>query len=113
MAAVTEMTSREILDSRGNLTAEVDMRCEDGAFSAAVRSRRAFLLRKLPSQKPKSPPETARTGYLRKQPSREDATSQPNRSPRNGLIAAARDKKKLLSNLPTSSSYDRKQDPQA
>ena len=36
MAAVTEINAREILDSRGNPTIEVDMPCEDGAFGRAM-----------------------------------------------------------------------------
>ena len=35
-----------------------------GAFRAVVRSRQAFLFRSQPLRKAKSPPETARTGYL-------------------------------------------------
>lgn len=36
MAAVTEIKAREILDSRGNPTIEVDVLCEDGAFGRAM-----------------------------------------------------------------------------
>lgn len=36
MAAVTEIKAREILDSRGNPTIEVDLLCEDGAFGRAM-----------------------------------------------------------------------------
>ena len=36
MAAVTEIKAREILDSRGNPTIEVDVRCEDGSFGRAM-----------------------------------------------------------------------------
>ena len=36
MSAVTEINAREILDSRGNPTIEVDVLCEDGAFGRAM-----------------------------------------------------------------------------
>jgi len=36
MSAVTEIKAREILDSRGNPTIEVDALCEDGAFGRAM-----------------------------------------------------------------------------
>jgi enolase len=36
MSAITDLTAREILDSRGNPTVEVDVRLEDGAFGRAA-----------------------------------------------------------------------------
>ena len=36
MTAITDITGREILDSRGNPTVEVDVRLEDGAFGRAA-----------------------------------------------------------------------------
>lgn len=51
MAAITDLHAREILDSRGNPTVEVDMQLEDGTFAVSrctvrrihrhVRSHRA------------------------------------------------------------------------
>src|ERR1700740_9391 len=39
MTAILDITGREILDSRGNPTVEVDVRLEDGSFGgAAVRA---------------------------------------------------------------------------
>ena len=35
MSAIIDITGREILDSRGNPTVEVDVRLEDGAFGRA------------------------------------------------------------------------------
>ena len=36
MSVVSEIKAREILDSRGNPTVEVDVRCEDGSFGRAM-----------------------------------------------------------------------------
>ena len=36
MTAILDITAREILDSRGNPTVEVDVRLEDGAFGRAA-----------------------------------------------------------------------------
>ena len=36
MTAIIDITAREILDSRGNPTIEVDVRLEDGAFGRAA-----------------------------------------------------------------------------
>ena len=36
MAAITDLHAREILDSRGNPTVEVDMTLEDGTFARAA-----------------------------------------------------------------------------
>ena len=36
MAAITDLHAREILDSRGNPTVEVDMQLEDGTFARAA-----------------------------------------------------------------------------
>src|SRR5438067_12358289 len=36
MTAIVDITAREILDSRGNPTVEVDVRLEDGAFGRAA-----------------------------------------------------------------------------
>src|SRR5271167_3345673 len=36
MTAIIDITGREILDSRGNPTVEVDVRLEDGAFGRAA-----------------------------------------------------------------------------
>src|SRR5215212_2930161 len=36
MTAITDITAREILDSRGNPTVEVDMLLEDGSFGRAA-----------------------------------------------------------------------------
>ena len=36
MTAIIDVTAREILDSRGNPTVEVDVRLEDGAFGRAA-----------------------------------------------------------------------------
>jgi enolase len=36
MTAIVDITGREILDSRGNPTVEVDVRLEDGSFGRAA-----------------------------------------------------------------------------
>ncbi|HVY56159.1 MAG TPA: phosphopyruvate hydratase, partial [Thermodesulfobacteriota bacterium] len=36
MSAITSIKAREILDSRGNPTIEVDVYCEDGSFGRAA-----------------------------------------------------------------------------
>ena len=36
MTAILDITGREILDSRGNPTVEVDVRLEDGSFGRAA-----------------------------------------------------------------------------
>src|SRR5947207_4375466 len=36
MTAIVDITAREILDSRGNPTVEVDVRLEDGSFGRAA-----------------------------------------------------------------------------
>src|SRR3954466_15057294 len=41
MTAILDITGREILDSRGNPTVEVDVRLEDGAFGRAAVPRGA------------------------------------------------------------------------
>ena len=37
-AAITDIVGREIIDSRGNPTVEVDMTTKDGVFTASVPS---------------------------------------------------------------------------
>ena len=50
MAAITDLHAREILDSRGNPTVEVDMQLEDGTFArAAVPSGASTGMSKPPS----------------------------------------------------------------
>ena len=41
MATVTEINAREMLDSRGNPTVEVGVRCEDGSFGCTMVPSRA------------------------------------------------------------------------